>query len=77
MNMIRTLKLLICLEMFVLGLFVGYGLFVLHWFADYTPPAMQQLQTPIQVTNITEDNGYQCFTESQPGEVNKVICSKP
>lgn len=62
--MVRTLKMLICIEMFVLGLFVGYGIFVLHWLIDYTAPTIQAPYST-QITNVTSEGGFICYTISQ------------
>lgn len=74
----RNLKRLIYLEMFILGLLVGYGIYVLHWFSDYVPPAIQE-SYPTNITDINESNGYLCYTITAQGQNNyikKAVCKK-
>lgn len=77
MMSVRNLKILIYIEMFLLGVMVGYGIFVLHWFKDYVAPAINQ-QQQVQVTNITTEGGYTCYTiiDQRSKKPTKTACQK-
>lgn len=60
--MVRILKILICIEMFVIGLFVGYGFFVLHWLSDYNATPAQISTYGVGISNVTSEYGYLCYT---------------
>ena len=71
----KQLKLLIYLFMFVLGMCVGYGFFVLHWLSDYTAPQYKAVNDT-QITNITSITGYTCETFTSPNSPPKTTCEK-
>lgn len=75
---VKQLKILICIEMFVLGLFVGYGIYFLHWLADYQAP-LYYTQDNTHISNVTTGNGYVCMTitsQQQNTYYNRTSCEK-
>lgn len=74
----KQLKRLIYIELFIVGCMVGYGLFTLHWFSDYAPPAAPTGQYSVQIKNVVVSDGYECFSviQQQATLLNKTICNK-
>ncbi len=71
---VKQLKILIYIEMFVIGLFVGYGIYVLHWFSDYYA-VQTQSSPPVVITNMTTNNDYTCYT-IQTSTGTREVCEK-
>lgn len=74
----KTLKRLIYVFCFLLGATVGYCVYFLHWFSDYTAPIYTQ-DTIVRMSDPVQSRGYLCYTETKQGVggyYNKAICIK-